>query len=130
MDVSALVSGSRRPDARREAGEEVDATTKAVQMRGTKITSAKEFKPNPSKYACQYCPYKDSEASSRTRKLNSAGKPTNAWLPTVPGQSKVTTKAIKPLFIDFKVSQVRLGIGEALIPNLLSHQIKSKQFLC
>ena len=32
-------------------------------------------------------------------------------------------------FIDFKVSQVRLGTEKHWIPNLLNHQIKSKKFL-
>jgi len=32
---------------------------KAYHNRGLKMTTATEFKPNPSKYACQWCPYRD-----------------------------------------------------------------------
>jgi len=32
---------------------------KPFTNRGLKMTMAKEFPPSPSKYACQYCPYKD-----------------------------------------------------------------------
>lgn len=32
---------------------------KAYHNRGMKMTTATEFKPNPSKYACQWCPYRE-----------------------------------------------------------------------
>lgn len=32
---------------------------KAFNNRGLKMTECTEFKPNPSKYTCQYCPYKN-----------------------------------------------------------------------
>lgn len=65
---------------------------KLYNVRGTKITSAKEFKPNPSKYACQYCPYKDSECEFAYKETEQRRKG-QPWPSTVPGQSKVTTKA-------------------------------------
>ncbi len=32
---------------------------KSWEARGHRMTSAKAFPPNPNKYSCQYCPYKD-----------------------------------------------------------------------